>query len=169
MDRIFTLSEIEQTAYNHLKENNKVGLVTGCFDIVHFGHVDMFRFAKSHVDILLVGIESDKTAQATKNIHRPIFYQETRAQVLAEIRSIDFVCKFDMEVDYKRDDVDRVYEEITRRLAPSTIITNKLTDNYWINKKKRAEKLGLDFKGQQSVVFMGSTSKIIDILREMED
>lgn len=175
MDRIFKLSNINQSAYHIIRNKYNVGLITGVFDIVHYGHIDLFRFAKRFVDKLLIGIESDQTAKRTKTTQRPIFQQQTRANVLSEMRSIDYVCLFDIDIDYKRDapeKVNQVYQEITQKIEPKTLITNKLTDRFWLNKKRRADRLGINFIGQQSIVFMGSsissTTKINDKLSKMD-
>lgn len=61
---IIELNEIPKLKPNW--QGKKVGLVTGCFDILHFGHISIFEFAKSHVDILLVGIDSDESIKINK-------------------------------------------------------------------------------------------------------
>ena len=44
-----------------LKSKNKKTVFTnGCFDILHVGHIELFRYAKSLGDELVVGIDSDE-------------------------------------------------------------------------------------------------------------
>ena len=38
----------------------KISLVTGCYDIVHIGHIELLKFAKSQGTTLTVGIDTDK-------------------------------------------------------------------------------------------------------------
>lgn len=68
-----------------------VGLITGCFDVLHLGHLGIFQFAKKHVDILVVGIDSDEAVKATKGPTRPINTQKHRCQLVAELISVDYV------------------------------------------------------------------------------
>ena len=53
------------------KKNLKVGLVHGVFDILHSGHIDHLREAKSHCDKLIVTVTSDRFVN--KGPNRPFF------------------------------------------------------------------------------------------------
>ena len=59
-----------------------VGLVTGCFDILHQGHMNLFYQARKRCDRLIVAIETDERVRRTKGKRRPIFTQEERRQRL---------------------------------------------------------------------------------------
>ena len=63
----------------------------GCFDILHRGHIELFRHAKSLGGYLMVGIDSDQKVKRTKGIHRPINKQADRKVLLSAIRYIDEV------------------------------------------------------------------------------
>lgn len=88
--KIKTLSQIVKMAAAARKKGQKVGLITGCFDVVHAGHVDLFRFAKKHCDLVVVGLDSDETIKLNKGPNRPIhnisqrereFYQSFRVWI----------------------------------------------------------------------------------------
>lgn len=71
-------------------------LVTGCFDLLHRGHVAHFRFlcdAWPTVRII-VGINSDESVRKLKGIDRPYICQEDRAYVLNELKTVDDVFIF---------------------------------------------------------------------------
>ena len=48
-----TLKEIAKYSKQIKKEGKSVGLVVGSFDILHLGHLNLFRLAKEHVDFLI--------------------------------------------------------------------------------------------------------------------
>ena len=69
----------------------KIIFVNGCFDVLHPGHIQLFEYAKSLGDYLIVAIDSDEKVAQMKGEERPIFSQEDRSKVLRAIRYIDVV------------------------------------------------------------------------------
>ena len=69
----------------------KIIFVHGCFDVLHPGHIQLFEYARSLGDYLIVAIDSDKKVGEMKGPERPIFCQEDRARTLEAIRYIDVV------------------------------------------------------------------------------
>lgn len=67
----------------------------GCFDILHRGHFEMLKYARSLGDFLIVGIDSDKKVQAAKGPTRPVNSVEDRRFALEAIRYVDEVVIFD--------------------------------------------------------------------------
>lgn len=59
----------------------------GCFDIVHIGHIELFRYASS-LGKLFVGIDSDQRVKELKGSDRPVNKQEERAKLLQAIKYI---------------------------------------------------------------------------------
>lgn len=73
----------------------KVGFTNGCFDILHKGHVAYLAQARGWCDRLIVGVNSDASVRALKGEGRPVNDLESRALVLAGLRSVDLVAPFD--------------------------------------------------------------------------
>ena len=69
----------------------KVIWANGCFDILHRGHIELFKYAKSLGDKLVVGIDSDKKVKKDKGFCRPINNMEDRKFLLESIQYIDEV------------------------------------------------------------------------------
>ena len=62
-------------------------LTTGCFDVIHAGHVALLEFAALHGD-LWVGINDDKSVRKLKGPSRPINNEINRAYVLSAMRVV---------------------------------------------------------------------------------
>lgn len=73
----------------------KVGFTNGCFDILHRGHVAYLAQARGWCDRLIVGVNSDSSVRALKGEGRPVNDLESRALVLAGLRSVDLVAPFE--------------------------------------------------------------------------
>jgi len=72
----------------------KTVFVNGCFDILHRGHIELFVYARSLGDRLIVAIDSDEKVQADKGATRPFNSLEDRRYVLSRLRDIDEVLDF---------------------------------------------------------------------------
>jgi rfaE bifunctional protein nucleotidyltransferase chain/domain len=78
-----------------LREAGKKIVVTnGCYDILHPGHVDLLYRARALGDVLVVAINTDDSVRRLKGPTRPIFNQDERAELLAGLEMVDFVCTF---------------------------------------------------------------------------
>ncbi|HXZ37263.1 MAG TPA: D-glycero-beta-D-manno-heptose 1-phosphate adenylyltransferase [Thermodesulfobacteriota bacterium] len=73
----------------------KVVFTNGCFDILHVGHIRYLRKARSLGDILVVGLNTDRSVRQIKGEKRPIVPQGERAEVLAALEFVDYVVLFD--------------------------------------------------------------------------
>jgi D-glycero-D-manno-heptose 1,7-bisphosphate phosphatase len=73
------------------KEGEFVGLTNGVFDILHAGHVDFLRDAKSFCHYLVVSINTDESVKKYKDPGRPLVSQEHRAEVIAALSCVDYV------------------------------------------------------------------------------
>ena len=82
-----------------LKQESLLGknivFTNGCFDILHRGHVAYLEKARKLGDLLVVGLNSDKSVKKIKGPKRPLNKEKDRAFVLVNLKSVDYVCLFD--------------------------------------------------------------------------
>jgi rfaE bifunctional protein nucleotidyltransferase chain/domain len=76
--------------------------VNGCFDILHFGHLELLKFASTLGDRLCVGIDSDQRIKSMKGSKRPINDQYFRKYMLESIRWVDKVYIFETDFQLER-------------------------------------------------------------------
>jgi len=94
---IKNLQEILTTVSELKKNNKKIVFTNGCFDILHIGHIKYLEAAKSHGDILIVGLNSDQSIEIIKGANRPINPANDRANIIAALKSVDYLVVFDEE------------------------------------------------------------------------
>jgi len=97
---IKTLNEIELLSQELKCKGKKIVFTNGCFDLLHAGHIRYLETAKSFGDILILGLNSDKSVKQLKGTGRPINCQMDRAYILAALESVDYVVIFDEDTPY---------------------------------------------------------------------
>ena len=81
--------------YNNKNYNNKkIVFTNGCFDIIHRGHLKLLHEAKKLGDMLIVGLNSDKSIKLIKGNSRPIMNNKNRSYLLASISFVDLIIFF---------------------------------------------------------------------------
>lgn len=94
------------------KQKKSVVFTNGVFDILHTGHIELLKFAKSLGDRLIVAINSDRSVSELKGPSRPINRQEDRKKLLEAIQEVDEVIIFD-QLDTK---------DLVSQLGPSILV-----------------------------------------------
>ena len=72
----------------------------GVFDLLHPGHVRYLQQARALGDVLIIGINTDRSVRANKGPDRPITPEAERAEVLAALECVDGVTIFDEETPF---------------------------------------------------------------------
>src|SRR3989338_2526610 len=93
--KIKTLKELIKIVQKLKSQNKKIVTTNGVFDILHLGHVRYLEEAKKLGDVLIVGINSDKSVKQIKGDKRPINDEISRIAVLAALESVDYAFLFD--------------------------------------------------------------------------
>lgn len=75
----------------------RVVFTNGVFDLLHRGHVDYLAKARRFGDILIVGLNSDRSVRRLKGPNRPLQSQSDRAAILLALEAVDYVVVFGEE------------------------------------------------------------------------
>ena len=153
MTSLVSLKELKAIRQKLKTENKKVVFTNGVFDLIHSGHVDYLLKAKALGDVLIVGLNSDKSVKKIKGDKRPILKQEERSFILANLKPVDYVILFDEDTP----------ENLIKELVPDILVkggdwtVDKIVGNDIVI-KNGGEVKSIEFVNPQS------TSKIIDII-----
>ena len=78
-----------------------VVFTNGCFDILHRGHSHYLNEAAALGDVLVVGVNTDRSVRELKGPSRPIVPEDDRAHLVAALASVRYVCLFDESTPYE--------------------------------------------------------------------
>ena len=95
--KILSFSALKGQLEKWRNANQKIVFTNGCFDLLHFGHVDYLTKARDLGDRLVVGLNTDGSIKLIKGAARPINNEESRAALLAGMAYVDAVVLFDEE------------------------------------------------------------------------
>lgn len=107
----------------------KIVFTNGCFDILHIGHVRYLAKARRLGDILIVGLNSDRSVSRLKP-GRPVNGEKARAEVLSALAAVDYVTVFSEPTPYR----------LIKALKPDILVKG----GDW----KKEEIVGSDIAGQ---------------------
>ena len=105
-DDISTLAAVLKRA------GERLVLTNGCFDILHRGHVEYLKKARSLGDVLIVGVNTDQSVRSYKGEGRPINTEDDRATVVAALAAVDYVVLFE----------ERTAENLVRLVRPDIYV-----------------------------------------------
>ena len=92
--KILSLEAARRACRRARKEGRRVVFTNGCFDLLHPGHVRYLAAARAEGDLLVVGLNSDRSVRRLKGPERPVQSEDARAEVLAALQVVDHVVIF---------------------------------------------------------------------------
>lgn len=99
-NKILSWDKLKRVVDDAKVRGKKIVFTNGCFDLLHVGHIRYLKDAKSLGDVLVIGLNSDKSVSAIKS-GRPINPQNHRAEVLASLEMVDYITLFEEDTPYK--------------------------------------------------------------------
>ncbi len=93
-EKIIASDNLAAVAETWHEKHLSIVTTNGCFDILHWGHIQYLRQAKAKGDLLCCGINADESVRRLKGPLRPIFEQTIRLRQLAALECVDFVTVF---------------------------------------------------------------------------
>ena len=92
--KIVELEELSNRCAKLRSAGKKIVATNGCFDLLHVGHVRYLQAARALGDVLVVGLNGDRSVIELKGAGRPITTQRDRAEILAALAFVDLVTVF---------------------------------------------------------------------------
>jgi rfaE bifunctional protein nucleotidyltransferase chain/domain len=92
--KIIELEELSNRCEKLRSAGKKIVATNGCFDLLHVGHVRYLQAARALGDLLVVGLNGDRSVHELKGAGRPITTQRDRAEILAAMACVDLVTIF---------------------------------------------------------------------------
>jgi D-beta-D-heptose 7-phosphate kinase/D-beta-D-heptose 1-phosphate adenosyltransferase len=93
--KLKNLGELAAIASEARRAGKTVVFTNGCFDLLHRGHVHILREARAMGDILIVGVNSDRSVRGIKGPKRPILGETDRSELIAAMEMVNYVVLFD--------------------------------------------------------------------------
>jgi rfaE bifunctional protein nucleotidyltransferase chain/domain len=110
---VLTLDEAVAFVDDHRKRGKKIVFTNGVFDLLHIGHLRYLKKARQLGGVLLVGVNSDRSARTLgKGEARPVTPERERAELVAALFCVDAVVIFD----------ESTPEELIARLSPDMLV-----------------------------------------------
>jgi D-beta-D-heptose 7-phosphate kinase/D-beta-D-heptose 1-phosphate adenosyltransferase len=95
-DKVLSRDDLATRVAGLRTSRGPIVFTNGVFDLLHVGHVRYLEFARSQGGMLIVGVNSDASVRKlAKGPERPIVPQADRAEVVAALACVDYVCIFD--------------------------------------------------------------------------
>jgi D-beta-D-heptose 7-phosphate kinase/D-beta-D-heptose 1-phosphate adenosyltransferase len=110
--KILSTEELKSALDRERRSGRRIAFTNGCFDLLHAGHIQILAFARAQADLLVVGLNSDRSVRALKGDSRPIYPSSERARILAAMEAVDYIVIFD----------DPRAEKIIRTVKPDVLI-----------------------------------------------
>jgi rfaE bifunctional protein nucleotidyltransferase chain/domain len=109
---MLSLEGAEAMARDARRQGRRVVFTNGVFDLLHPGHVRYLKAARALGDLLIVGVNSDRSVRANKGPSRPVMPEQERAEVLEALEAVDAAVIFDEETP----------QAIIDRLQPDVLV-----------------------------------------------
>lgn len=132
--KIIKYKDLKRLRAKANREKKKIIFTSGCYDLLHLGHIIHFHFCKSKGDILVVNVGNDRTVRELKGAGSPINNEKFRARMVAALEVVDFVA---VSEEFGKMDHNKFVE----LLRPDIYVLN-ITDSAIEAKRALVEKVG---------------------------
>ncbi|OIP58042.1 MAG: glycerol-3-phosphate cytidylyltransferase [Candidatus Levybacteria bacterium CG_4_10_14_0_2_um_filter_36_16] len=135
MNKTLDFNDFQKEIKKIKKKEAIIVLAGGCFDILHTGHIEFLKKAKSEGDILIILLEGDSAVRKLKGKDRPVNSQENRAKILSTVSFVDFIIPIPLLK------TDEEYRLLVKKIEPDIIAVTK-NDMLFSKKKDHAKAVG---------------------------
>ncbi|MFA5356159.1 MAG: D-glycero-beta-D-manno-heptose 1-phosphate adenylyltransferase [Candidatus Omnitrophota bacterium] len=100
-NKVRSLSGLKNTIARLKAGGKRIVFTNGCFDILHYGHIQYLQEAAKKGDILIVAVNSDSSVRRIKGKKRPIIKEAERLRTVAALESVDYAVLFKEDTPLK--------------------------------------------------------------------
>lgn len=93
--KVIQQSQLSSLCESLKRSGKRIVTTNGCFDLLHWGHLQYLEKARELGDILICAVNSDSSVKKLKGPTRPIHSEVIRAKQLAALESVDYVVIFE--------------------------------------------------------------------------
>jgi len=93
--KVLSRPDLLREVVRRRRAGESVAFANGLFDLLHVGHLRYLEAARAEGDLLVVGLNGDRSASALKGPDRPIVPEDERAELVAGFACVDYVTMFD--------------------------------------------------------------------------
>jgi D-beta-D-heptose 7-phosphate kinase/D-beta-D-heptose 1-phosphate adenosyltransferase len=111
--KLLSLPTLRRRLAGRRRAGDRIVFTNGVFDLLHPGHVRYLRAARRLGDLLVVGVNNDRSVRRLgKGPERPLVGEDDRAEVLGALEMVDYVVLFDADTPY----------ELIRAIEPDVLV-----------------------------------------------
>ena len=93
--KILTFKKLVEEVRRLKAKGKRIVFTNGTFDVLHLGHVTYLQKAKTFGDVLVIGVNTDRSVKTYKDPNRPVNPQQDRIKVLTALACVDYAVLFD--------------------------------------------------------------------------
>jgi D-beta-D-heptose 7-phosphate kinase/D-beta-D-heptose 1-phosphate adenosyltransferase len=157
--KLKSLEKIKKIINSEKQKGKKIVWTNGCFDILHKGHVRYLAKARELGDILVVGLNSDKSVRELKGKDRPVMSQDDRAEILSCLEQVDYITIFS----------EKTARNCLKNFQPDIYVKGNDYDLESMDQEER--RIIEDYGGKLNFLDVGSqdsSSRYIEYIRKTE-
>jgi rfaE bifunctional protein nucleotidyltransferase chain/domain len=142
ISKILTQNKLSAAVRRLRAQGKRIAFTNGTFDVLHLGHVTYLQKARASADVLIVGVNTDRSVKTYKDPGRPVNPEQDRIKVLVALACVDHAILFNDPTPLK----------LIKQIKPDTLV-------------KGADWAIKDIVGAREVLSWGGKVKRIPLVR----
>lgn len=124
--QLIPTKDISKIANLLRKNNHKIVLTQGVWDLIHEGHAKYLQKAKALGDVLIVAVDTDEVVKHMKGPTRPIVPEKERVEMISHLKHVDVIVMKESKTDHGK---------LIRAIQPDVLVVSQSTKSNYSDKK----------------------------------
>lgn len=116
--RLIPTKDIGKIATFLKKNNHKIVLTQGVWDLIHEGHAQYLQKAREFGDVLIVAVDTDEVVKHRKGPNRPIVPEKERVKMISHLKHVDLIVMKESKTDHNK---------LIRAIKPDVLVISEST------------------------------------------